>query len=363
MRITMITATPRSVDQGSGTFVALETLIQGLAALGHHVDVVAPARRAGWFGYTLHRFRFNHTLRAAALGTADLVVGWDMDGYRFAGKLPCPFVTYVHGQLADEARFERGLVALWMRLQARAERRSAQRADRVLTVSRFARGRLCELYGLPLSRVGVVPPAFDASRWRRALDHAERDPDRARSTVLSVARMYPRKNLEMLVRAADLLRDRIPGLRVRLIGDGPERRRLETLARRMRLAPCVEFAGQISFAALAHAYANCDVFCLPSRQEGFGIVFLEAMAAGKPVIACRGTAAEELIGADAGRLVPPDDAHTLAEELYRLLSDPTERRRLGSRGPSRVEAFAPVPIAQRFLDESSVRSSPATHTR
>jgi len=363
MHIAMITATPRSVRQGSGTFVALETLAPGLEALGHRVEVVAPARGPGMLGYTLHRFRFNRSLRAAQVASADLVVGWDMDGYRLAGQLPCPFVTYVHGQLADEARFERGLVAHSMRLQARAERRSAWRADHVLTVSQYARRRLIELYALWPARVSVVPPAFDVARWREALDRLPSPAAPSRPTVLSVARMYPRKNLHVLVTAAGLLRARVPDVRVRLIGDGPERGRLERQVRRLKLTGCVELAGQVTYASLVEAYASCDVFCLPSRQEGFGIVFLEAMAAGKPVVACRGTAAEELVDPDLGILVPTDDARALADALHRLLTDPAERARLGSRGPARAEAFAPLPTARRFMEAVTSASTPAPRTR
>jgi glycosyltransferase involved in cell wall biosynthesis len=162
--------------------------------------------------------------------------------------------------------------------------------------------------------------------------------------------MYPRKNLQVLVTAAALLHARLPDMRVRLIGDGPERGRLERQVRRLKLTDSVEFAGQVTYGALVEAYASCDVFCLPSLQEGFGIVFLEAMIAGKPVVACRGTAAEELVDTDLGILVPTDDAGALADALHRLLTDPIERARLGSRGPARAEAFAPLPTARRFME-------------
>jgi glycosyltransferase involved in cell wall biosynthesis len=152
-------------------------------------------------------------------------------------------------------------------------------------------------------------------------------------------------------------------VRVRLIGDGPERGRLERQVRRLTLTDAVEFAGQVTYAALAEAYASCDVFCLPSLQEGFGIVFLEAMIAGKPVVACRGTAAEELVDPDLGILVPIDDVRALADALHRLLTDPVERARLGSRGPARAEAFAPLPTAQRFMDAVAGASTPTPHTR
>jgi len=351
VRLALVTATPQTVHTGSGTFVALATLTQGLRALGHRVETIAPSRNAPPFGYTVHRFGFNRALSPRHIGSADVVVGWDMDGYRLAGRCPVPFVSYVHGQLADEARFERGLVALSMRLQARAERRSVLRAGAVLTVSEHARRRLAASYGIPGERIAVVPPAFDGDRWRAALAAAPGSSAGGRPTVLCVARLYPRKDVATLLRGAAILRRDVPDLLVRVVGDGPERRRLVALARALTLEGTVEFSGQVPFRKLAAAYASCDVFCLPSRQEGFGIVFLEAMAAARPIVTCRGTAAEELVphGRD-GLLVPQQDPAALAAALRVLLADPELRRKLGAGGPARVRSFAPEPIARRFLD-------------
>jgi len=347
----MITATPRSVRAGSGTFVALATLTRGLRALGHRVETIAPSRDAPPFGYTVHRFRFNRALSPQRIGPADVVVGWDMDGYRLAGRCPVPFVSYVHGQLADEARFERGLVALSMRLQARAERRSVRRASAVLTVSRHARRHLAETYGIARERIAVVPPAFDGDRWRAALAAAPGCEAGGRPTVLCVSRLYPRKDIGTLLRGAVILRREVSALLVRIVGDGPERRRLVALARALDLEGTVEFSGQVPFGELAAAYASCDVFCLPSRQEGFGIVFLEAMAAARPIVACHDTAAEELVPhGGGGLLVPQRDPAALAAALRTLLADPALRRRLGAGGPARVRPFSPEPIARRFLD-------------
>jgi len=159
------------------------------------------------------------------------------------------------------------------------------------------------------------------------------------------------------------MRARLPDVRVRLIGDGPERGRLERQVRRLKLTDSVEFAGQVTYAALVEAYAGCDVFCLPSLQEGFGIVFLEAMIAGKPVVACRGTAAEELVDPETGILVPTNDAQALADALYRLLTDPVERARVGSGGPARAEAFAPLPTARRFMEAVSRAPTPGPRAR
>jgi len=353
VRIRLITATPQSVREGSGTFVAGETLRRGLAALGHEVRVVAPARRAPRVPYTLHRFAFNWRLGVGDVRGADLVVGFDMDGFRLAGRLPVAFVAYIHGILADEARFERGLVAASMRLQSRAERTSVRRAARVLTVSRYARRRISEIYGIPPERVAVVPPPLDVARWRSALE-AHAGPRDGPATVLCVGRMYPRKNIASLVRAAALLRARQPSAQVRIVGDGPERSRLEHLVRRLNLGGHVRLEGQLGFDELARAYAECDIFCLPSLQEGFGLVFLEAMAAGRPVVCCSGTAVEELVEDGVhGVVVPQRNDAALADALARLLADADARRRMGSANRAVADRFAPPAVAQQFLDAVS----------
>lgn len=350
MRITLITATPQSVREGSGTFVAGETLRRGLAALGHEVRLLAPARRTPPLPYTLHRFAFNWSLAAANVRDADLVVGFDMDGFRLAGRLPVPFVAYIHGILADEARFERGLVAASMRLQSRAERASVRRADLVLTVSQYARTRIAEAYGLKRERVAVVPPPLDVARWRAALDtHAS--PRDGTRTVLCVARMYRRKNIGSLVRATALLRSRVPDVRVRIVGDGPGRPGVERLVQHLDLGMHVHLDGQLDFDRLARAYADCDIFCLPSLQEGFGLVFLEAMAAGKPVVCCGGTAVAELVeDGTNGVVVPQRDDAGLADALERLLQDADARRRMGTANRTVAERFAPSAVARQFLD-------------
>jgi glycosyltransferase involved in cell wall biosynthesis len=351
MRITMITATPLSVREGSGTYVAAALLARALRDLGHEVRELHPERPAGRLGFTVHRFRFNWSLSPRAVPDSDVVVGWDMDGYRLAGRLRRPFVAYVHGQLAEEASFERGLVAATMRLQARAERRSVVRADRVLTVSESARRRLVEIYGVPAARTAVVPPPFDGARWHQALADARRDTASPSPMVLCVAHLYPRKNIASLIRAAASLRDRVPNIRVEIVGDGPERRRLARLVASLRLESTVHLVGHVNYSALAAAYARCSVFCLPSRQEGFGLVFLEAMAAAKPIVACRGTAAEEIVQENvSGLLVPQDDDAALGTALEQLLGDDGLRRRLGEAGPRQGAAYAPEVIARRFVD-------------
>src|SRR5260221_2102763 len=98
---------------------------------------------------------------------------------------------------------------------------------------------------------------------------------------------------------------------LRIAGGGPELLRLQRLARQLALGERVEFLGHVPLARLAAEYRRADLFCLPSRQEGFGIVFLEAMAAGLPLVGPRVTAVEELVRVrPVARLLAPPAAAT-----------------------------------------------------
>ena len=111
----------------------------------------------------------------------------------------------------------------------------------------------------------------------------------------------------------------------------------------------MRWLGDISQADLAAEYTGADLFCLPSVQEGFGIVFLEAMAAGKPIVAARASAVPEVV--TQGLLVDPDNGEALAAGIEHLHHDSDLRRRLGEGGLARVEQFDAPRVAARFAEE------------
>src|SRR5262249_41958159 len=141
-------------------------------------------------------------------------------------------------------------------------------------------------------------------------------PERRGFTVLYVGRFYRRKRVNVLLRAAATLRDRMPELAVRIVGNGPCDASWRALARELRLAGTGTWLGGGARAALAEEYNRADAFCLPSVQEGFGIVLLEAMAAGKPIVASRAAAIPEV--APHAVLVEPDDAEALGAGIERV---------------------------------------------
>jgi len=347
VRLAFLTSTPLSPTEGSGTFVALDGLVRGLERLGH-VARVRPLRVRTNF-HTLDRWLYNvGALLSPPAG--DVVVGVDLDGFLLARRRRRPFVAMLKGIIADELRNERGTVRALLTVQARWERVNAGHADRVVVSSRYSASVAGEAYGIPPEKLAVVPEPIDLGEWRRRFARAERRPA-TRPTVLSVARMYPRKRLADLLQAAVLLRARIPRVQVRIVGEGPESVRLRALHRRLGLGDAVVFLGEVQRTALAVEYMSAHCFCLPTVQEGFGIVFSEAMAAGLPVVACRAAAVPEVVeDGRTGLLVNPESPDALATAMETLLMNEALRKEFGAAGTRRVEAFDLERVAQRFLE-------------
>jgi glycosyltransferase involved in cell wall biosynthesis len=344
MRLAFLTATPLNLRQGSGTFAGVATLARALGPLGVQVEIFAPELYIPV--YTARRLWFNEQLRKRRWDAFDALVGFDMDGYRLAGRSGRPHVASVKGVIADEMRFERGLTRLSMSIQAACEARHVRRADLVVTTSRYAAERLQQLYGISTAPA-IVPELIDLERWQALFARNPAQPDPAHFTVLSVCRFYPRKRLHLLLEAAARLRAEIPGLQVRIVGNGPERARLHATSREKCLEDTVHWLGDLSQEELAREYNRSDVFCLPRVQEGFGIVFLEAMAAGKPIVAARAAAVPEVV--EQGQLVAPESAEARAAAILRLYREPELRRTLGAFGQERVTRYNAPDVARMFL--------------
>lgn len=349
MELLFLTSTPADPREGSGTFVALDGLLRGLTRLGHRPRLVPLGRRTGF--HTLDRWLYNAAVALRPPAGADVVVGADLDGFLWARRRGRPpFVAALKGIIADEARHERGWVRVLLTLQARWERTNCARADRVVVTSRYSAGVAAAVYGVEPARLAVVPEPIDLGAWRRLFLEVGAAPA-GRPTVLAVARMYPRKRLGDLLAAAARLRRGIPDLEVRIVGDGPEAARLRAQAARLGLGDTVVFLGAVSRRALAVEYGRAHCFCLPSAQEGFGIVFAEAMAAGLPIVACRAAAVPEVVpDGRAGLLVEPRRPDRLAEALERLLTDDRLRKELGEQGRRHVETFDLEPVARAFVE-------------
>jgi glycosyltransferase involved in cell wall biosynthesis len=332
LRIRFLTSTPLDIRRGSGTYVGIHVLGRALEQLGHTVAYETPSRHFAI--YTLERLAFNHSLRPSR--EFDLTVGFDMDGYRIARQ--AGHVASLKGVIADEVRFESSLTRLTMSVQARCERIHVHRASRVLVTSAYSAQQAMKFYGLQ-QRPTIVPELIDLAEWRRTL--AENPAERKGFTVLYVGRFYLRKRVDVLLRAAAMLRDRLPHLAIRIVGNGPCNEPWRALSRELRLDSVVTWLGDVSRTQLAQEYNRADALCLPSVQEGFGIVLLEAMAAGKPIVAARAAAIPEV--APHAVLVEPDSTEALAAGV--------ERVRGAAAAPlDWLEQFDAPLVARRFIE-------------
>lgn len=223
----------------------------------------------------------------------------------------------------------------------------AGRAARVICISEAVRRWTTEERAGPRlasRQCAVIPYAIDPAPFQDAApapDLAGRHP-----LVGTLARLVPQKGLEVLLEAFAAVP---PPARLVIAGDGPLRAALQ------RRADAPDLAGRVSFlGARADApavMAALDLFVLPSRWEGFGLVLLEAMAAGKPIVASRISAIPEVV--EEGRsalLVPPGDAPALTAAMQALLAEPLRRRTMGAAGRARIAAaFAPARMVAATL--------------
>ena len=274
----------------------------------------------------------------------------DLDGFLWARHRGLPFVVSLKGVIADELKNESGLTRALLSIQARWERLNVRRADVVIAPSRYSADVARREYGLAAEKIAVVPEPIELERWTSLFAAAAPRP-RGGPTILCVARMYPRKRVGDLLEAAALLRPRTPRARVRIVGKGPEWEDAVRLHAKLGLGESVTLLGDVSRDRLAEEYVSADIFCLPSVQEGFGIVFLEAMAAGLPVVACRAAAIPEVVeDGVTGLLASPRDPAGLARALEALAVDPERARAMGEAGRRVVPAYVPERVAARFLE-------------
>jgi phosphatidylinositol alpha-1,6-mannosyltransferase len=227
----------------------------------------------------------------------------------------------------------------------RVRRRELTSADCVLAGSRYTAELARTLGALPervrVTRYGTDPARFrpeDATSLRARLELG------TRPVLLTIARLVPRKGIDSVLRALAEVRRVVPDVVYVIAGDGPDRARLDELVRSSGLEGSVRFAGVVPDGELALWYSLGDVFVMPSRSdppdvEGFGIVFLEAQACERPVVAARaGGVPDAVADGISGVLVEPGDEPGLARALVDLLSDPARRAELGRRGRERVLA-------------------------
>lgn len=235
-------------------------------------------------------------------------------------------------------------------LLERLEKRAYREADPALVLSDYTERRLRAKYGFDSETFEVVPFPVDTDRFTPT--NRDTDPSPEGPVVLFVGRLTdPRKNVELLIEAFATVRQSVDDARLWLVGDEPDRR-LRDAAERSGSEEAIEFLGPIPNAELPAYYRAADLFAIPSNQEGLGIVGLEALACGTPVVSTRCGGPEQYVeDGRTGYLVDREDASALAERVTALLREDTERERMSAEATAVIEAaYSESVIADRFVD-------------
>lgn len=383
---------PRSTH---GVARSTETLAVGLAELGHEVHVVTSGtghrvyeRGNAWIHETgpvvLRRYRqfaeagypnlaawMNHSHEAFG-AVRELVTNhgvqlvdtplWNLDGYvaAVAGLLPVAVrvvtavrqIAAVHGNETPEnlllGQLEEDLLA---------------RAALVVSNSTSTEQALRDVYGIdPSARLhGLVPYGMVPADEREVAAQPPGDADEVR--VLYVGRLEGRKGIVELLEA--IPRALAGSERLRFVLAGGDNSRHDGFLERegldypgwfaRRYPECarrVDFLGHVDEEELTALYASCDLFVAPSRYESFGLIFLEAMNRGKPVVGCNvGGPRDIVVDGETGLLVPPNDAEAIAEAILALSGDARRRQAMGRAGRARLlERFTHRTMAEGFAD-------------
>jgi teichuronic acid biosynthesis glycosyltransferase TuaC len=182
--------------------------------------------------------------------------------------------------------------------------------------------------GVPQNKIKVFPAPVDVDKLQPGEPVLE-----PRRYILSVAQLERRNDFPTLLKAVQTLVNSIEEIELRVVGEGKERSNLERMVRQLGLEEHVVFMGYLPDDELIEEYRGASLFVLASRQEGIGIVFLEAMAYGLPVVATNsGGAADPVVHGQTGFLVPVGDWSTLAQYMLQVLKNPRLAQRLGNAG-------------------------------
>jgi phosphatidylinositol alpha-1,6-mannosyltransferase len=247
-----------------------------------------------------------------------------------------PFIAYCHGEditLTDRRQF-----------QPRYRDYVYRQADAVVANGDFAIENLLRT-GIPRSKIVKITPGLDANRFYPG------DPSQelvskhrlaGKTVLLTIARLVPRKGQDLVLKALAKLRRDVPNLRYLIVGKGPDEQRLHTIAREAAVEDLVEFVGFVPDEMVNQYYNLADIVVMPNRDsmgdvEGFGMVFLEANAAGKPVIAGRsGGAGEAIMDGETGLLVDSTSEEAILAGMKALAMNKALQERFGAAGRLRV---------------------------
>jgi len=275
-------------------------------------------------------------------------------GCSIARRYGVPVLATYHTLFEEYLKHYAPLVpSAWLRGLARSfSRRQCNALDAVIVPSKAIHERLgsygvkTPMHVLPTG-VSMTAPASDGRQsFRQRFGIAE-----TRPVALFVGRVAHEKNIDFLLDAVDLVRESVPDVLLVIAGEGPALSHLHKAVATRNMESNVLFIGYLDrHTDLPNCYAAADVFVFASRTETQGLVLLEAMASGLPVVALAEMGTIDILGAARGAIVPPDNPYAFALKLSEVLLDSELRNRLSQEGREYAAEWSDIALAGRMAD-------------
>lgn len=281
-----------------------------------------------------------------SLMTPELVNG-SYIALQIAKKRGCPTVLNIHGifqleRMVDDTRRIPLTSPVYARVVCKA-------VDKVVVNSRYMREAVCAWYGVDLNKIVVIPNGVDLKRFDQCKDEIKLDGD---PRILFMGRLSHAKGVDILIRALAKIRTELPNIRLHLVGSskGAPACSYQVLARKLGVEDNVVFHEWASPEDVPRYYKAADICVFPSRLESFGLVILEAMASGVPMVAADiPSFSEILLNGKCGLLFKAGDDRALSKAIIKLVGDPVFRRKMSKAALQSVQKYSWENIAERYL--------------
>ena len=354
MRIAMITGWFLSKKKGSGASVFIQELKTGLEEKGAKVDLITPQFLGvqNYYLATVGRIYKNIFLCFKNFSDYDLIVGFDYDGFNISRKIRVPIVSMPRCVFRDVLKTEKGLSKIFVWFQSILEKTNLSRSNHIISNSQYSKKMIQKYYGMQEEKISVVYTGINInSRLSTDINIAKKDDGIIR--FLSVGKMYPRKNIPLLLKVFDKVNQQLPNTELHLVGDGLEYNKVSQLREGLSAKNQIKLHGFIGDPkTLKKIYLMSDVVCHFAEQEAFGNVVLEALALGKPVFALhKASLPEQVQDGYNGLLFENMNIEDISEKILKYTGRPDKITEMGSNALQSSNRFSREKMIENFYEK------------
>jgi glycosyltransferase involved in cell wall biosynthesis len=266
---------------------------------------------------------------------------------RLSENMHCPTVLNVHGFIPREHQFHSAELSIFDNISLAHDQKVYESVDKIVVNSRYMSRKIVNYYRIDPGKIVIIPNGVTLKRflgWNRSYRLA------GFPAILYVGGLREGKGVDILIRALVRIKSEHPKVKLHIVGTGSSSSYLKALSVQEGMERNVIFWGQADYFSIPKFYIGADICVFPSKHEAFGIVILEAMASGKPVVASNAGGIPEIISdGENGILVKPDDPDALAESILTLLRNDTLRNRLSGNALKTAANYSWDNIAEKYI--------------